>query len=142
MKVASFPDVVVYQNEYAKPVVYTDSSNATLKITNHDPTMYKIQANSTLPYFLVLNQIYATGWTASVNGTKLTTHIEDSNGFNNWYINYTGNMTIDIYYEPQTIYIAGMMASIVVIISVSVYVILATVRNVRQNQKKRTVCIK
>ena len=142
VKVASFPDVVVYQNEYAKPVVYTDSSNATVEITYHDPTMYKVQANSTSPYFLVLNQVYSTGWTASVNGTKLTTHIEDSNGFNSWYINYTGNMTIDIYYEPQTTYIASMMVSIVVIISVSLYVIFATVRNVRRNQKKRTVCIK
>jgi hypothetical protein len=141
VKVTSFPDVVVYQNEYAKPVVYTDSSNATVEIKYHDPTMYKVQANSTSPYFLVLNQIYSAGWTASVNGTKLTTHIEDSNGFNNWYINYAGNMTIDIYYEPQTTYIAGMMASIVVIISVSVYIIFATVRNVRRNQRRER-CIK
>jgi hypothetical protein len=134
VKVASFPDVVVYQNEYAKPVVYADSSNATVEITYHDPTMYKVQANSTSPYFLVLNQIYSTGWTASVNGTKLTTHIEDSNGFNNWYINYTGNMTIDIYYEPQTTYIASMTISIIVIILIPVYVILATIRNARRNK--------
>jgi hypothetical protein len=135
VKVASFPDVVVYQDEYAKPVVYADSSNATVEITYHDPTMYKVQATSTSPYFLVLNQVYATGWTASVNGTKLTTHIEDSNGFNSWYINYTGNMTIDIYYEPQTAYIASMIISIIVIILISLYVILATIRNVRRNKK-------
>ncbi len=136
VKVASFSDVVVYQDEYAKPVVYADSSNATVEITYHDPTMYKVQATSTSPYFLVLNQVYAEGWTASVNGTKLTTHIEDSNGFNSWYINYVGNMTINIYYEPQTTYIASMIASIVVLISVSVYVILVTVRNVERARKQ------
>ena len=134
VEVANLPSVVVYRNEYAKPVVYADSSNATTQITYHDPTSYKVIANSTSPYFLVLNQAYSAGWTASVNGTKLTTHIEDSNGFNSWYINYTGTMTIDVYYEPQTTYIASMTVSIVVLISVSLYVILATVRKVRRNQ--------
>ena len=138
-KVASFNDVVVYEDEYAKPVVYTYSSNATLEITYNDPTTYKVQANSTSPFFLVLAQTYATGWTASVNGTKLTTHIKDDNGFNSWYIDYTGNMTIDIYYEPQTTYIAALTVSIVVILSVTFYVILATVRNVKTKSKKRTV---
>ena len=134
VKVASFPDVVVYQDNYAKPVVYANSSNATTEITYHDPTMYKVQANSTSPYTLVLNQVYSTGWTASVNGTKLTTHIEDNNGFNSWYINYTGDMTVEIYYEPQTTYIASMTVSIAVIISVSLYVILVSIRNVRRGR--------
>jgi len=143
VQVASFPDVVVYQDEYAKPVVYADSTNASVEITYQDPTTYKVQANSTSPYFLVLNQFYATGWTASVNGTKLATHIEDSNGFNSWYINYTGNMTIDIYYEPQTTYIAALTVSIVVVLSVSLYLILATVRKVRRNQtvKNNQACL-
>jgi hypothetical protein len=139
VKVASFSDVVVYQDEYAKPVVYADSSNATVEITYQDPTMYKVQATSTSPYFLVLNQGYSTGWTASVNGTNLTTHIEDSNGFNSWYINYTGSMAIDIYYEPQTTYIASMIISIIVIILISLYVILATIRNVRRNKNGKKI---
>jgi hypothetical protein len=136
VKVANLTDTVVYQNNFAKPIVYANSSSTSTEITYHDPTTYKVQAHSTSPYFLVLNQIYSAGWTASVNGTKLTTHIEDSNGFNSWYVNYTGNMSIDLYYEPQTTYIASMIASIVVIISVSVYVILATVRNVKQARKQ------
>ncbi len=136
VKVASFPDVVVYQDEYAKPVVYSDNSNATVEITYHDPTTYKIQANSTSPYLLVLNQVYSSAWIASVNGTKLTTNNENSDGFNSWYINYTGSMAIDIYYEPQTTYIISWIASVVVLISVSVYIILATVRNLKRVRKK------
>jgi len=136
VKVANLTDVVVYQNNFAEPIVYANSSSTSTKITYHDPTTYKVQATSTSPYFLVLNQVYSSGWIASVNGTKLTTHTEDSNGFNSWYINYTGNMTIDIYYEPQTTYIASMIVSITVIISASVYIVLATVRNVKRKQKQ------
>jgi hypothetical protein len=136
VKVANLTDVIVYQNNFAKPIVYANSSSTSTKITYHDPTTYKVQATSTSPYFLVLNQIYSTGWTASVNGTKLTTHIEDSNGFNSWYINYTGTMTINIYYEPQTTYIAGMTVSIAVLVSVLLYLILATVRTVKRTGKQ------
>jgi hypothetical protein len=135
VEVANLTDVIVYQNNFAKPIVYANSSSTSTEITYHDPTTYKVQATSSLPYFIVLNQVYSTGWTASVNGTKLTTHTKDSNGFNSWYINYTGNMTIDIYYEPQTTYIVSMIASNVLIISVSAYVIFTTIRKVRRKQK-------
>jgi hypothetical protein len=135
VKVASLTDVIVYQNNFAKPIVYSNSSSTSTSIIYQDPTSYIVQANSTSPYFLVLNQVYSSGWIASVNGTKLTTHIEDSNGFNSWYINYKGNMTINIYYDPQTTYIASVIASTAVLISISVYVILATMRNVIRARK-------
>jgi hypothetical protein len=134
VKIANLTDVIVYQNNFAKPIVYSNSSSTSTKITYHDPTTYKVQATSTSPYFLVLNQVYSSGWIALVNGTKLTTHFEDSNGFNSWYVNYTGNMTIDIYYEPQTTYIASIIISIIVIILISFYVILATIRNTRRKK--------
>ena len=133
VEVANMPGVVVYENDYAKPVVY--ANNATTQITYQDPTTYKLQANSTSPFLLVLNQGYSNGWTASVNGKQLTTH-ENDTGFNSWYINDAGNMTIEIYYAPQTTYIATMIASIAVIISVLVYIILATVRNVKRARKQ------
>ena len=60
----------------------------------------------------------------------MTTHIENNNGFNSWYVNYAGKMTIEIYYEPQTTYIASMIVSIVAIITVSLYVIIASIKKV------------
>jgi hypothetical protein len=129
-EVASMTDVVVYQNIYAKPLVYAD--NASTQITYQDPTMYKVQVNSTFPYYLVLNQGYSTGWIASVNGTVLTTHTEINNefnnGFNSWYVNYTGNMNIEIYYEPQSIYLVSVTVSIAVLVSAIFYVIFASAR--------------
>jgi hypothetical protein len=139
VEVANLPSVVVYRNEYAKPVVYADSSNATTQITYHDPTSYKVTANSTSPYLLVLNQAYSSGWIALVNGTALPTvaHIKDANDFNGWYINYTGTMTIDIHYEPQTTYFISILVSIGVLIVILLYLVLATVRKVRLTPKSR-----
>lgn len=134
VKVASLPDVVVYKNEYAKPVIYTNSPNATTQITYNDPSSYKVLANSTSPYLLVLNQVFASGWIASVNGTALPNeaHLKDDNGFNSWYINYTGTMTIDIYYEPQTIYFMSTIVSTIVLVVIVLYLVLATVKDVRR----------
>jgi hypothetical protein len=131
VKVATLPDVVVYKNEYAKPVIYANSPNATTQITYHDPTSYKILASSTSPYFLVLNQFYSDCWIASVNGTKLpiNVHIKEGNGFNGWYINYTGAMTIDVQYEPQAIYFVSILISVGVLIAILLYLILVTVRD-------------
>jgi hypothetical protein len=134
VKVKSFDNVVVYENEHAKPIVYADSLNATTQIIYQDPTTYKVQANATMPYFLKLNQVYSEGWTASINGTKLTKHVEDLNGFNSWYVDDVGNMIIDIYYEPQTTYVVAFDISIMVIILVSLYVVIVSVRKVRWNR--------
>ena len=138
VQVAKLPDVVVFQNNFAKPIVYASNQTTSIKINYQDPTTYKIQASSASPYFLVLNQIYSSGWTASVNGTKLTTHSENGDGFNTWYINYTGNMIIEIYYTPQTTYIVSLLVSIIVLISTSLYIILVTLRNI----KRRTVYLR
>ncbi len=138
VKVANLPDVVVYQNEYAKPVIYTDNSNVTTQIIYHDPTSYKVLANSTSPYLLVLNQAYSSGWVASVNGTTLPTvaHIKEDNGFNGWYVNYTGAMTINIYYEPQTTYFVSTLLSTVGLITILLYLVLSTVIGVRRARKQ------
>lgn len=133
-EVATLTDVVVYEDIYAKPVVYTDSSNATTEITSQNPTMYKIQANSTAPYNLMLNQAYSTGWRASVNGTELTTHFETDNGFNGWYVNYTGNMKVDIYYEPQTTYLVSLIISTITITSILTYLVITTVLKYRRRK--------
>jgi hypothetical protein len=114
-------NVVVYENTYAKPIIHTDESSVSIEIIYHDPVTYKVQSNSTDSYTLVLNQAYSTGWTASVNGTKLPSPVETNNGFNSWYINYTGNVTIELYYEPQKTYVISMIISSATIIMIVAY---------------------
>jgi hypothetical protein len=138
VETANFPDVVVFQNTYAKPVVYSNSLNATTKIAYHDPTSYRVEVTSTSPYLLVLNQAYSTSWTAFVNNTLLSAnaHTKDDNDFNCWYVNCTGTMTIDIYYEPQTIYFVSTLISSGVLAAVLFCLVFATVIRVWRGRKK------
>ena len=137
-EVVTLPNVIVYENQYAKPVVYAANPDTTTKITYQDPTTYNVVANSTSPYLLILNQVYSNGWVASVNGTTLpnTDHNKTDDGFNGWYINYTGTMNIKIYYAPQTIYLASTIVSITTIIAIALYLTVATARNVKRSHTK------
>jgi hypothetical protein len=132
-KIVNLTEVIVYENKYAKPVVYADNSNVAIKILHHDPTSYKIIVNATSPFHLILNQAYSSDWLASINGTVLLkkAHNRDINGFNKWYINYTGTMTVDIYYAPQTIWLTFMLFSYSVVAILLFYLIFITVSKER-----------
>ena len=134
-EIVKLPTVVVYENQYAKPIVYATNSETTTEITYQDPTTYNVIANSTIPYMIILNQVYSNGWVASVNGTMLpnTAHIQNDDGFNGWYINETGTMNIKIYYSPQTVYFASTLVSISVIIAIALYLVITTIRDVRRS---------
>ena len=137
VKMVNLPEIVVFENGYARPIVYTSNSSAKVEITHNDQTLYKLTAMSTSPYLLTLNQAYSPGWVASVNGIALpaSQHIKDSNGFNGWYINETGNMTIELYYEPQTAYMIVMVFSTGVIVAMVLYLIIATVKRARATMR-------
>jgi len=134
-------DVIVFNNTYAKPVVYSNSSNAITKITYHDPTSYIVQVTSTSPYFLILNQAYSTSWLAFVNNasSSANTHIKNNNDFNCWYINRTGTMTIDIYYEPQTTYFVSILISSGVLAAVLFSLVFVTVIRVGRARKEAKI---
>jgi hypothetical protein len=140
VEIVNLPDIIVFKNENAEPVVYSESSNAKVEITYHNPTSYKITANSTSPYLLTLNQLYSSGWTASVNGVTLSPseHINDTNGFNGWYINQTGNMSISIYYQPQTTYLIAFLISSGVIVAMASCIVIITVLKRKQSMRQTT----
>jgi hypothetical protein len=127
---ASFPNVIVFQNNYAKPIVYSNTQYTTTQITYHDPTIYKITVNSSTTYNLTFNQVYSDGWVASVNGTKLSgsQHFKDKNGFNGWNINSTGTMVVNLYYEPQTTYLISTLVSFSVIVVIVLSIVILTIK--------------
>jgi hypothetical protein len=131
VKVAALPNVEVFENEYAKPVVYADKAN--VQIVYHDPTLFKISVNSTTPFILTFNQVYSSYWRAWANGTVVpdSMHFKDPNGFNSWQLDLTGSMTIDLYYEPQMTYLMSMVLSVVAIVAVLLLLIIAVIRDYR-----------
>ena len=130
---ASLPGVIVFENEFAKPVVFSSSAVAEVEITYHDPTFFKLNANSTGPFTLVFNQVYSDGWHAWFNGVLLpdSTHFKNSNGFNCWNITNSGTFKVDLYYEPQTIYLIGEIVSTIVIMAIVTYLAVVTVKKYR-----------
>lgn len=131
VEVAVLPGVVVFENQFAKPVVYSDSGDADMQIVYHDPALFKVQANSSGPFTLVFNQVYSEGWRVWVNGSVLpdSARSKDANGFNSWQIDSTGNMTIDLYYEPQTTYLISVIISTASILAILVYLVVTVVIN-------------
>jgi hypothetical protein len=129
VKVATLPDVVVFEDKSAKPVVYAD--NASIQIVYHDPTSFKVQANSSAPFILEFNQVYSSGWKAWVNGTALpdSAHFKDANGFNGWRIDATGSIAVSLYYEPQTAYLASTIISAATIIAILMYLVVTVLKN-------------
>jgi hypothetical protein len=107
VKVIDTPDLAVFENNYAVPIVH--SNNASVKIMYMDPTEFVVLAKSDSSFVIILNQQYSDLWTASVNGkpVPLYDHIRVNtqiNGlyFNGWLINSTGTSKIILYYKPQT----------------------------------------
>ena len=132
-EVANLPGVVVFENSFAKPVVYATGFDVDVEIIYHDPVLFKLKANSTGSFTLVFNQMYSEGWRAWVNGVVLpdSAHFKDANGFNCWNIIDAGILMVDLYYEPQTIYLIGEIGSAATIIAIVTYLAVVTFRKRR-----------
>ena len=125
------PGVVVFENQFAKPVIYTDNTNVELRILRNNPTSFNVQANSTGPFTIVFNQVYSKNWRVEVNGTALpeSTHFQDQNGFNSWQIDQNGSTTIDLYYEPQTTYLISTIVASIALVSVLLYLFITFLKS-------------
>jgi hypothetical protein len=138
VEVANLTGVVVFDNLYAKPIVYADDAEVFIDIVFHDPTSYYMETNATNPFTIVFNQIYSDDWVAFVNGVKIpkTEHSKDINGFNAWHINSTGSMDIHLYYEPQTLYsICTIISSSVVILIILLIIVLTVYKRKIKHSK-------
>ncbi len=137
-KVVTSPNVIVFEDEYAKPVVYSNKDTANVRIVHIDPTLFRIQANSNAPFTLTLNQFYSSGWSVWVNGSVLpdSAHFKDVNGFNEWKIDSTGNMAIEIYYEPQTLFLISKIITSVTLVVVTLYIVLVSFKKSRDKPKE------
>jgi hypothetical protein len=133
VKVLSYPDVIVFEDMYATAVVYGFGGDVHTQITYQDPTSYKLISNSTTSFYLVLDQSFANGWTATVDGIQIpsTDHIDTPDGLNSWFINQSGKLNIVLYYQPQTEYFASFVFSIVFLIGLSAFLVVEGLRNIR-----------
>ncbi len=133
--------VIVFEDQYAKPVVYSNNTNASIDIISRNPTYYKVAVNASSPFTLILNQQYDQGWTASIDGKAIpvSDHFAFDDSYNAWQVNSSGQLTIELYYQPQTNYLAGVLISMITFYGVFAYLIAIAIKDliVKRNKKVR-----
>jgi len=77
------------------------------------PTSYIAKAKSNSEFLLVFLESYDTHWMAFVNGSPISesNHVEVNAFANGWLVNATGNLTITVEYETQSLLAASIVAS-------------------------------
>jgi hypothetical protein len=78
------------------------------------PTSYSVHVKSDGPFFLTLLESFSGYWKVFVNGNPIseTNHHEVNAFANAWLINQTGNLTISVQYETQTVFLISAIASL------------------------------
>jgi hypothetical protein len=83
--------------------------------TEFSPTSYVAHVKSKGLFVLVFLESYDKSWKVSVNGNPVseTNHYQVNDFANGWLINSTGELTISIQYEKQNVFLASVIASLV-----------------------------
>jgi len=102
-----------------------DVNTAEIELKQFSPTKYVVDMQSNGSFLLVLSETYHQDWIAHVNGQQLSNKYHFiANGYANaWYINQTGSITVTLEFWPQNLFNAGAVISIVVSISIVLYLV-------------------
>jgi hypothetical protein len=97
-------------NAPALPSASKSSGNDEAKITVYAPDHIQIQTSVSAPSFLVLSEIYADGWKATVDGTDARMYPTDHalRGL----VIPAGNATVDLRYEPRNLLIGSVLSAL------------------------------
>jgi hypothetical protein len=87
------------------------------------PTSYVARAQSKGPFVLAFLQSYDKNWKLTVNGkpTPEANHYEVNGFANAWLIDNTGDLTITLQYQTQTIFLESIIASIILPVLLMAY---------------------
>jgi hypothetical protein len=93
-----------------------------------NPTEYTINMDVTSPSYLVLNEQFDSNWVAYVNGELISNHSSFNNYANAWFINETGQLTINLSYLPQSTVMPAYLVSALTMSVLVLYVIWALIK--------------
>ncbi len=118
----SYPKVTTADKIFQLEPIKSDKEGV-VKYERMSPVHYKVNIkNTTQQFYLIFNNFFDRGWKTYTieNGKEIQIPKENhfiANGFaNGWYINRTGDLELDIYYEPQKYYEIGIAISILTFI--------------------------
>ena len=98
----------------------TNQTEPTIEVNQKSPVEYQVKVSSKVPFFLVLNQAYNTGWKALIENKQLT-HFEANFYANSFFVPVTGNFTVSIIYSGQEYLEIGSAVSISAIVFSTLY---------------------
>lgn len=123
--------------------VYTNNryiNNITLNYSEINPTQYTAKINNAKGSFILyFKQTYDPDWVLYINGKKVpdSLHFMADLYNNGWYVNTTGNYTLEITFTPQQIYNDVINISIYSTIFISIIFLYLTILPVLIKKKKK-----
>jgi len=107
--------VFILQEQY-EAVGFPAINGTHTRITDYEhvsPVEYRVRVESDGPFFLVLNLPFLPDWLVTDNNVMVDTHVL-ANGYGNaWYIDSPGDHVINVYYQPQSYFYIGGVASFI-----------------------------
>ncbi|MFY3741753.1 MAG: hypothetical protein HMLIMOIP_002213 [Candidatus Nitrosomirales archaeon] len=123
---------------------YNENPSVGVKLTwtKLEPTKYSVQVNSINPIFLVFSETYSKYWVASIEKERLPQDYHFlSNGYaNGYYIPRTGSYTIDLAFEPQEVFVDGLIISLISLNTFAILIIYLSRKQI-SDWTKRVVSI-
>jgi len=123
--------VVIVQEEFSD----LNNNSVLPKLTEEkiSPLQSNIHVkNASSPFLLISTNTFDSSWEAEIDGIS-PKHIKVNAGFNGWFVNQTGNYTINIYYTKQII---AQRFYVVSIISILTLLGLSIIFYIRDQRKK------
>jgi hypothetical protein len=102
--------------------------------TELSPTSYKITAKANAPFLLAFLESFDLHWRATVNGETIPekSHCKVNDFANGWLVNKTGDLTIIVEYETQSLLTTSIAASLSLCAAI---VIILFRKNIMQNMR-------
>ena len=115
-----------------------ENSAIAVKSTKISPTKYQVHITNTSKggsFLLAFSQAYEKGWVASYENTKEQIKSIPVYGMiNGFYIDKTGDFTLNIEYRPQNLFVIGFVISLISVIVIVVgYLIIIQREKLRRN---------
>jgi hypothetical protein len=102
-----------------KPNSQISPYNATVEsVSQTGPTSFTVRLSSKDNFVLVLSTAFDPGWQAFSNGRILANHILVDGYANGWFVSVPGEVTLEIRYQPQTLYGTSLWLSFLSIVGI------------------------
>jgi hypothetical protein len=118
-----------HNNDISKPELLTNGTSivSIKNVSKINPSSFEVSLSAiSKPFVLVLADLYDPFWIASVNGKNIPSD-PIGGGINGFMINETGQLNINIHYEPQKWFGYGLIITSIILLVYTCYLICSSI---------------